>query len=418
MSDPVTVAEASLLARDQESQPWQQVLVATISAGLTRAELLSLIDQRISYAPRFRRVVTGWPLPVWSDDPNFNLGGHVSEASLLPGQRLEDWLADQLGRGLPRNHPLWQVTLVNLAPGSQAVVARVHPALVDGYDHVHLFQELLDDQPEDVSPAPATDWQPAQAPQNFASLAAGLGDPLKAAQQGAAGLFGMLENAMRTVVTQPRRLQLSTAEVELAAVKAIARAFGCTTHDVLLALATAGLRGWLAEQGRPLVDELAMVPLAVAEPQVLESAIGCRVAPSFERLPVTAASATERLTAIATITRARSDSGVSVPARDLIDLAGFAPATLFAVAAGCVGSGRPHLVTVTNVPGPDEPRYLGRARVRNVYALSALTDSEQLNVSIASFRGHATITVVADAPVTTWAASVSAELSRLEIEAR
>ncbi|MBU3977559.1 wax ester/triacylglycerol synthase domain-containing protein [Propionicimonas sp.] len=418
MSDPVTVAEAALLARDQEQSPWQQALVLVVSGGLTREELVARISERIGYAPRFRRVVTGWPVPAWVDDANFNLNGHVSQSTLPAEHRLEDWLAEQLARPLPRSHPLWEVTLVDgLALGTQAVVARVHPALVDGYDHIHLFQELLDDRPEEVAQTDADDWQPTEttAP-DLTALIAGISDPLAAAERLSAGVFGMLENGVRTLTAQPRRHYLGGVEIELEAVDEVRRGFGCTTHDVLVALATAGVRGWLAEQGRPLTDEVALVPLAVTEPQVLASAIGCRIAPSFDRLPVTAITATDRLEAIATITGARRDSGLSVPARDLIGLAGFAPATLHAVAAGALGAGRPHTVVLTNVPGPREPRYLGRARVRQVFAVTATSDAEQLSIAITSYRGRVSLAVAAVAPVTSWSASISAELDALRNE--
>jgi diacylglycerol O-acyltransferase / wax synthase len=419
VSDPVTPAEASLLARDQGRQPWQQVLVLVVSGGLTRAELLARIAERIDYASRFRRIVAGWPLPSWIDDANFSLNGHVGEVDLAPGQRLEDWLELRLAEPLPRSHPLWEVTLVNLSPGSQAVVARVHPALVDGYDHIHLFQELLDDQPDDIAESAASDWQPTEtSPLRLGSLMSGLSDPLAAAQHAAAGVLGMIENGVRTITAEARHQYLGGVEVDLEVVDQIRQGFGCTTHDVLVDLTTAGLRGWLAENGRPLVDALAMVPMAVTEPQVLESAIGCRIAPAFDRLPVTALTPVDRLDSIATITRARIDSGVSVPARDLIDLAGFAPATLLAVAAGAVGGGRPRNLVVTNVPGPADPRYLGRARVRQVYAVTTLTDEEQLNVSITSYRGRVSLTVAAISPVTSWAASIGAELSALRNEVR
>ncbi|MCB0911467.1 MAG: hypothetical protein KDB60_07620, partial [Propionibacteriaceae bacterium] len=133
MSDPVSVTEAALLARDQESQPWQQVVVAVLSGPLTREELIDRIVERIEYSPRFRRVVGGWPVPGWIDDPNFRVGGHVRTESLAAGERLEDWLAARLAHSLDRTHPLWDATLVDgVAPGRQALVVRVHPALVDG----------------------------------------------------------------------------------------------------------------------------------------------------------------------------------------------------------------------------------------------------------------------------------------------
>lgn len=419
MSEPVTVAEASLLARDQERRPWQQALVLTLAGGLTRDELGSRLAERIGYAPRFRRVVAGWPIAGWVDDANFNLAGHIGEVTLGRDERLEDWLELHLATALPRSHPLWAATLVHdPGRGSQSVVVRVHPALVDGYANIHLFQEVLDEEPEEVAKNPGEWTATDTTPPEVTDLLDGLADPIGAARQAVAGVFGIFENGLRELATEPRPQHLAAAEVDLAHVAKARDAFACSTHDVLLALATAGVRGWLREHNRPLVDPTALVPLAIAEPNVLDSAIGCRIAPSFDLLPVSIGDPAERLDAIATLTRARRDSGVSVPARDLIDLAGFAPATLHAVAAGTVVTGRPHTVVVNNVPGPDGTRYLGRARVRQVYAVTATTDAEDLSISITSYRGRVTISVAAVEPADSWVASIGAELAALTGAAR
>mgnify|MGYP000855277055 CR=1 FL=1 len=419
MSDPVSVTEAALLARDQESQPWQQAFVAMLSGPLTREQLIDRVTERIGYAPRFRRLVTGWPLPTWVDDVGFSVGGHVREATLAPGERLESWLSAKLQSGLDRAHSPWEATLVHgIAPGTTALVVRTHAALVDGYDNVHLLQELFDEYAEDITDVDDA-WQPSAAEAfGVADVLSGLNDPLQALKSAATGLVGMVENAVRTASATARPQHLAGVEVDLDALAAVRERFGCTTHDVILALATAGVRGWMVEHNRELVDQVALVPLAVAEPAVLESAIGCRVAPSWVALPIGVADAADRLRTLATLTRARIDTGVSVPARDLIDLAGFAPPTLHSVAAGTVAAGRPHSVMVTNVPGPATRRYLGRARLSRVYAVSATTDSQDVSVSIVSYAGRVSFGAVAVEPLGHWAADIDAELTALRGEAR
>lgn len=415
MSDPVSVTEAALLARDQDAQPWQQAFVVVLSGPLSRAELLARIGERIGYAPRFRRVVSGFPIPGWVDDPGFHLAGHVREATLALGQSLQDWLAESL-TALDRGHPLWQATLVGgLAPDTQALVVRCHPALVDGYDNIHLLQELFDETPEPIQITGGVDWQPSESvPPALGDLLAG--DPLGVVSGAATGLLGLVENAVRSISATSRRHYVAGAEVDLDAVSAVRQASGCRTHDVLLTLATAGVRGWLAGNARPLSDPVALVPLAITEPAVLASAIGCRIAPSWLGLPVTAATAAQRLEAISTLTRARIDTGLSVPAHDLTELAGFAPPTLHAVAAGTIAAGRPHQVLISDVPGPDSQRYLGRARVRQIYSLTTTTDDQQLSIGITSHRDRVSLAVAAIAPVEDWARDIGAELDALRAE--
>lgn len=412
MSEFVSVTEAALLARDQPKTPWQQLFVVTLAGGLSRAELIARIAERISYAPRFRRRVEGWPAAAWVDDPSFSVAGHVRQQRLPSDQSLDQWLADRLNEPLDPEHPLWQAILLDqVAPGRQALVVRCHPALVDGYDHVHLLQELLDERPTaEIGAEPS--WEPQPAP-GLGTALSGLRDPLQAAQEVAGGLFGFVENAIRTVTVAQRSQELSVAEVELAALKVVRNGFACTVHDVLLALVTAGLRGQARRLGRTTTDPVALVPLAISEPAVLESAIGCRIAPSWLSLPVGESSAAERLSAIATLTRVRTDGGQCVRVPELVELAGFAPPTLLAVTAGSVGAGRAHQVLVADVPGPQRARYLGTALVEDVFGAMSTTDAEEVSVAVTSYRGRVSLAAVSTNPLDGWADDVSAELTAL-----
>ncbi len=417
MSEFVSVTEAALLARDQPKKPWQQVFVLLLAGAVTRAELIARINERISYAPRFRRRVEGWPVAAWVDDPSFSVAGHVRQQRLPAGHNLEQWLAELLTEPLDPEHPLWQaIVLDQVAPGRQALVFRCHPALVDGYDHVHLLQELLDERPvAEIGTAPS--WEPQPAPGLGAALS-GLRDPLQAAQEVAGGLLGLVENAVRSVTVAEQVQYLVTAEVELAAVKVVRNGFACTVHDVLLALVTAGLRGQARRQGRAAADPVALVPLAINEPAVLESAIGCRIAPSWLSLPVAEPSAAERLSTIATLTRVRADSGQCVRVPELVELAGFAPPTLHAVTVGSVGAGRAHQVLVADVPGPGRARYLGAALVEQVFGCTATTDAEELSVAVTSYRGRISLAAVSTHPLDGWAEDLAAELATLIKEAQ
>lgn len=417
MSEFVSVTEAALLARDQPKQPWQQVFVLLLAGGLSRAELIARIGERICYAPRFRRRVEGWPIAAWVDDPTFHVAGHVREQRLPADQSLEQWLADLLNEPLDAEHPLWQAVLLDeVAPGRQALIVRCHPALVDGYDHVHLLQELLDDQPTaEVGPEPS--YQPQPAPGLDTALA-GLRDPLQAAGEVVGGLFGLVENTVRSVSVAERAQHLAVAEVELAALKVVRNGFACTVHDVVLALVTAGLRGQALRRARAGSDPVALVPLAISEPAVLESAIGCRIAPSWLSLPVSEPSAAERLSAIATMTRVRADSGQCVRVPELVELAGFAPPTLHAVTVGSVGAGRAHQVLVADVPGPQRACYLGTALVEEVFGFASTTDAEEVSVGVTSYRGRLSLAAVSRHSLDGWADDLAAELTILLKEAR
>lgn len=410
----VSVDEAALLARDQTAQPWKQAFVCLLDRPVTRDQLADRIIERIDYAPRFRQIATGWPLANWTDDPNFLVSGHVREDALAPGVTLQQWLATQLATPFDHTHPLWEAWLVRGAAGAlPALVVFSHPVLTDGYDNVHLLQELFDDRPTTIASTQSR-WRagPTGGP-GWTGIAARLSDPLQALRDAGAGLTGMVENAVRGLSAAPRAHHVAGVEIDLATLRSVRQRYRCTTHDVLLAVATAGVRGWLIDTGGVLEDQVALVPLAVTEPDLLGSAIGARVAPQWIALPVAEPSPVVRLEVIASLTQARQDTGLSVPAAELRDLAGFALPTLHSLAAGIVAAGRLHTVWVGNAPGPAEARYLGAARVVGAYSLLATTDEQRCTVSISSYRNRVTIGVTARHEVRHFARDVNNELGAL-----
>lgn len=415
MAQPLTLREAVLLARDTAAQPWHVLTVLVLDGPIGREELSLRIAERIAYTPRFRQKLLGTGVQSWADDSGFRVGGHVREVELAPGARFEEWLGDLLAVPIDRLHPLWDAAVVSgLEQGRTAVVFRVHPALVDGNEHVHLLQELLDDRPTPIE-GPAPSWTPTT--EDGGGLLAGLSDPFRFLQNAAAGLTGLAESGFRQATAVSLRRVVAGVRVELADVRRARAAYGCTVHDVLLALATAGVREWFIDQEEEFGDPVALVPQAVLDDDHT-SAVGCQVLAQWVGLPVTAATARQRLSAIATFTRSRVDTARTVPAGELAALAGFAPPTLHALAAGTVQAGAAHSVLIANAPGPRNARYLGERRVVSVHSVDSCVDTQRISVAVTSYRDHVTLTATAVAPLRGFARAVGDELGRLLREAR
>ncbi|MFT3831947.1 MAG: wax ester/triacylglycerol synthase family O-acyltransferase [Micropruina sp.] len=413
MADPVSMTESLLLARDQPAQPWHQLSMLVVDGSApTPATLARLIGQRIGYAPRFRQKLAGTGLQSWIDDRGFRVAGHLKTATLPAGAAIEAWLADQLALPLDRLHPLWDATILSGLPGGAwALVVRTHPALIDGADHVHLLHELLDEQPTPIAGEPIA-WEPAaeEAP-GFTGLLRNLGDPVRALKDAAAGLGGLAQYGVRQATTVATPRQVAAVECALADLKLVAAGAGCTVHDVIVALATAGVRGAQISGERLLHEPVALIPLAVDDDGA--SALGCLVAAQFVQLPVTAITARERLDVIATLTQARIDSDRLVPARELTELAGFPPPSSHAVAAATVTSGRPHEVLIANVPGPSTPRWLGEQRVRALHAFASTVDDQVITVGVSSLADRVSFAASAVVPLPRFARDVAEELGVL-----
>jgi diacylglycerol O-acyltransferase / wax synthase len=87
--------------------------------GFDVEAFIRLIGERLAAVPRYRQKVREVPgrlgLPVWVDDPGFDLQYHVRRSALpAPGSdaQLRDLVARLQARQLDRSRPLWEIYLV------------------------------------------------------------------------------------------------------------------------------------------------------------------------------------------------------------------------------------------------------------------------------------------------------------------
>ncbi|MGI3781028.1 MAG: wax ester/triacylglycerol synthase family O-acyltransferase [Janthinobacterium lividum] len=449
MPQRLTPLEVSLLALDTSHTPGHVGTVTVLepdpgSGGLDHETLGALVESRLPYVPRYRQRVVSVPgrlaAPVWVDDEDFDLSFHVRPAALpRPGtpDQLRDLVGQVLARRLDRSRPLWEVHVVEgLEGGRVAVVEKVHLALVDGGDTVDLAQVLLDSDEEASGPGAAGEWHPGLGPSTtdlvVGALLESVQDPVRAVDNlrglvtGALGValavgevvggtFGaslgdLAGDALRGgrppagsplagTVSQSRRF--ATLRVPLADLHAVHVAHGHTVNDVVLAVVAGGLRSWLMTRGglgRGRRTLRALVPMSVLEDEAGTSSLGVQVVPHLQDLPVGEPDALVRLHQVAYSTEAHRDSGRTVDARTLTDIAGFAPATLHVlgvrVAAETVR--RPHDVLVTNVPGPQLPLFAGGARMTETFPVVPLSSGHLLAIGVTSYDGAVFFGLTAD----------------------
>ena len=129
---------------------------------------------RLELIPRLRQRVL-WPrvgqgLPLWVDDPAFDLANHIRAVQVPApgGQRELLGLCDELClRLLDRARPLWELWLVTgLDQGRVGLVLKLHHSLADGLAAVQIAGLLLDSTAN--APSPVAPWQPRPAPSGWA----------------------------------------------------------------------------------------------------------------------------------------------------------------------------------------------------------------------------------------------------------
>jgi hypothetical protein len=89
-------------------------------------------------------------------------------------------------------------------------------------------------------------------------------------------------------------------------------------------------------------------------------------------------------------------SGQAVGARALTELSGFAPPTLLNQGARLIGRQRFINLVVTNVPGPQDPLYLGDRELLDVFPMVPLGKNLTFNVAIVSYNGRMDFGLIGD----------------------
>lgn len=431
MPDRLSSLDASVLYLESADTPMHAGNVAIFDeppGGFDYDALVGLVDDRIAFVPRYRQkvqpVLGRLARPVWVDDPDFDLTYHVRRSALpRPGtdEHLFELVARVLSRPLDRARPLWEMYLVEgLAGGRFAVLSKTHHAIVDGITAVDIGQVILDDTPEPRLTTPEP-WRPQPGPGRLdlavGAVAEAVRHPGTAVDQVRTGLasiedaahrvignVGELASAARAAVrpAPPGPLNVpigsqrrfETVDAPLESYQRIRATHGGTVNDVVLATLAGALRFWLMTRGEAVRADSslrALVPVSVQAPPTGGdvATVGNQVASYLVDLPIGEPNPIIRLQRISYAMRAHADTGRAVSARALVELAGFAPATLHALGAR-VASGlsrRLFNLVVTNVPGPQTPLYAAGARLSASYPVVPLTSGQAVAVGVTSYDG-------------------------------
>jgi WS/DGAT/MGAT family acyltransferase len=389
-------------------------------------KLSAHLRERLPRAPVLRKQLHLAPLglghPLWSELPDIDLRQHLRRRR-LPGSggraRLDALVAKLHAEPLPREKPLWQFVLVeNVEPGVLALYSKVHHALLDGQGGVALARALLDvapAKPRRAVDATARSGRAARAPpaaadlartasaatvRQFANLLRALPETVKAAAApGNSMLSALRAGLLRAPVcvfnrkVGPRRSYASLS-LPLEDVKRVARGFGASLNDVVLAICAGALRELLQRD-----DELPRLPLVAAMPVSLRAAGNEQVDNQVSMVQCTLATdiadPVERLRAIQASTAQIKQRVAAFKGLIPTDYPGLAAPIWAAGLSRLWGTGRlaerlPALanVAISNVPGPPVTLFLAGAGIRHYHPVSIVTHGLAFNITVQSYAGH------------------------------
>ncbi len=388
---------------------------------LSRLHLLGRWRQRLAFVPQ-----TG--SAVWVDDDAFDLDHHLRHVA-LPSPGDDDALAELVGRVLTlrieRSRPLWELWVVEGLSGNRfALIVKVHHAMTDGMAGLGMLDALLQADPSPTNIAGPI-WQPRPAPsgahiavEELALTArrsidrlSGLAEQLRERLRHPDDVGGRVRSVGSTLATgwaghgpttpinreigPYRTVAWTTTSLDEA--KLAAHRLGGTVNDVELATVAGAVAEFL-RNSRDFTPTAfrAMVPVNLRTSTRPGNELGMWLVD----LPVGSSRPAERLTAVAEQTSARKRLHSGEAAATLVDATRAVPLPALTVLERLAGRHyRPFNMTVTNLPGPGEPRYLLDARLAEIITFVPLWTHQGLGVAVLTYEDFMAWGVTADRDV-------------------
>lgn len=435
MGDRLRPRDLAFLAEETPTVPRHNATVEIFDpqdSGFDYDRFVALVLDRIAFVPRYRQRVQEVPgrlaNPVWIDDEHFDIAYHVRRSALpRPGttEQLRDLVARIVSRPLDRSRPLWEVYVVEgIGDGRVAILHKAHQALVDGVETVDLGQVLLDEDPEGRLLG-SDDWHPHRRPSSPVLVAAAVRDNLtqpSVAVDTARQAVGTALRLAGRVTSGPGRMvaglsrhpdrggaligelsqqrRIVGVETALADYRAIREVHGGTINDVVVATLTGALRSWLMARGESmggLRQVQAVVPVSVNDRELEATSLGSHIAAHLVNLPIAEPSPVVRLHQVSYAFAAHKETGRAVAANRLAGIAGFAPSTFHAIGSRVAAAvARDVHLSITNVPGPQSPRYAAGARLVRTFPILPLLPHHAIAVGVTSYDGQVYYGINAD----------------------
>lgn len=429
MSDSVTALDGTFLELEEKDESAHMHIgaVMTFAPGARRRpptleQLQAQLEERLGALPRYSQRLSephtgGLRWPTWEPDPDFDITQHVHQAALpAPGDRAEllRWAGDYWSSRLDRHKPLWDAVLIEgLEGGRWALATKTHHALVDGVGSVDVTHLMLDASPRPRRrPAKGRPDPEVETSEQHGLLRAipeailqgvrsGVDvamhpSKIKEALERSAALAELI--VREEVVAAPRtslnvpigtRRRFEVVRAELADLKAVKKELGGTVNDVVLAIATGGLRRLLLERGEqpPGRGLRAMVPVNIRD-AAEQLGLGNKITSLFVELPVAEPDPLRRYRLTAGNAESLKSGSQGVGGSALLDVTSLAPPILHSVLARSLFASRLFNVTVTNVPGPQQPLYSFGSRLEDVYPVVPLAADHAVGIAAVSYAGR------------------------------
>jgi len=436
MRDPISKVDTAWLRMEHPTNLMMITGVIVLDSGASFERIVAAIENRWLAFRRFRqKAVDKAGGAYWQLDTDFDINTHVRRVA-LPGNagqdELEEFVSDLASTSLDHSRPLWQFHYVENFAGGPVLVQRVHHCYADGIALIQVFLSLTDPGPEPRPSAsnPET-WKKRRVAEStiykrlLEPAREGLGLAVHWSQKLLGEAVGIAQEPekVRKYVTEASELvkelassitlpndpktifrgklgvrkRVAWAEpLPLNEVKAVSKVFGCSVNDVLIAAVTGALRSYMLDQGEApsrISEVRATVPVNL---RPLEHAknLGNHFGLVFLPMPIGEANPINRVKQVNERMNELKSSKQAAVSFGLLSALGMGPSVLQKPALDLLSEKA--TMVLTNVPGPQQPLYLGGGQVKQMMFWVPQNGSIGMGVSILSYNGQVFFGVITD----------------------
>ena len=436
MRDPISKVDTAWLRMEHPTNLMMITGVIVLDSGASFERVVETIENRWLAFRRFRqKAVDKAGGAYWELDKEFDVNTHVRRVA-LPGNagqdELEEFVSDLASTSLDHSRPLWQFHYVENFVDGPAVVQRVHHCYADGIALIQVFLSLTDPGPEPRPSASNPDtWKKRRVAESTiyqrllepAREGLGLavhwsrkllGEAVEIAQEPEKVRKYVTEASemikeLATSITLPNdpktlfkgklgvRKRVAWADpLPLDEVKAVSKVYGCSVNDVLIAAVTGALRSYMLDKGEVPSRKSEIRATVPVNLRPLEHAknLGNHFGLVFLPVPIGESNPIDRVKQVHERMNDLKSSKQAAVSFGLLAALGMGPSMLQKPALDMLSEKA--TTVLTNVPGPQQPLYLGGGQVKQMMFWVPQNGSIGMGVSILSYNGQVFFGVIAD----------------------
>ncbi|WP_297800120.1 wax ester/triacylglycerol synthase family O-acyltransferase [uncultured Polaribacter sp.] len=440
----VSGQDATFLYAESPSSPMHVATLTIVEGSIEFNDFKEIVASKLHLIPKFRKRLLNVPLnldyPYWVDDPNFDIDLHINRLKLPDPSNwktLREMTSAIFSSPLDLRRPLWSISFIEgldevsqVPKGSIAIVSKIHHVMIDGSSGVGIMGILFDKNKEDKNkkPAPTRPYEPEPLPDGISLLLKSsygfFKNPLKVPKLIGETAFSLLKGKMKSQLNSKKSIHKNsfstpktifnesvsprrtwgTAILAFDRINTLRKIMDVSVNDLILAICAGGIRKYLEEKEKlPVQPLVANVPISIrvkGDKQKMDN----QISNMLVKIATHIKDPIKRLEYIQEQTNMGKSRHKAVGAKALSKMADAVPFGLANLAAGLYTRYNikefhrpPFNVTITNVPGPQNPLYLKGHKIVGIFGLTPVLDGFGLIIAAFSYNGIVSITTTSDA---------------------